>query len=295
MSNNADQQYLDLCKKILDEGIDRPNRTGIDTRSLFGSQMRFDLSKSFPALTTKKLFFNSVKSELLWFLEGSSDERRLAEIHYGKDRKELQDKTTIWSGNANADWWQKHALFSGDLGRIYGVQWRKWRQFKTDGTFQEIDQIARLIEKIKHNPDDRRMIINAWNVADVDASPVALPPCHVFSQYYVADGKLSCHMYQRSADFFLGVPFNIASYSLLTHMLAQVCGLEIGDFIHSFGDVHIYHNHFEQVSEQLKRKPYDLPTLWLNPDIKDIDSFKMNDIKLQNYQSHDVIKADMAV
>lgn len=295
MTNNADVQYLDLCKKILDEGIDRPNRTGISTRSLFGAQMRFNLLEGFPALTTKKLFFKSVKSELLWFLEGSNDERRLAEIHYGKDRSELQDKTTIWSGNAGADWWQEYAGFSGDLGRIYGVQWRKWRKFNQDGTFEEIDQIARLIDKIKNNPYDRRMIVNAWNVADVDASPVALPPCHIFSQYYVADGKLSCHMYQRSADFFLGVPFNIASYSLLTHMLAQVCGLGVGDFIHSFGDVHIYHNHFEQVQEQLTRKPYDLPSLWLNPKIKNIDDFTMEDIKLENYQCHEAIRGDMAV
>jgi thymidylate synthase len=291
--NNVDKQYLDLCRHILENGRDKGDRTGVGTRSWFGYQMRFNLSEGFPALTTKKLMFRSVKSELLWFLEGSSDERRLAEIHYGKPREELKDKKTIWTANAKSDYWQDKAKFDGDLGRVYGVQWRHWRKYSKDGEITEIDQIAEVINKIKNKPNDRRIILNAWNVSEIDQ--MALPPCHTFSQYYVVDGKLSCQLYQRSADVFLGVPFNIASYSLLTHMLAQVCNLDVGDFVHSFGDVHIYQNHFEQVKEQLQREPYPLPKLWLNPEVKDIDKFKMSDIKLIDYQYHKTIKAKMAV
>ena len=273
--------YLNLLQKILDEGSDRTDRTGVGTRALFGLYMRFNMQDGFPALTTKKLAFKAVKSELLWFLEGSNDDARLGELN-GSEK-------TIWTANLEADYWKPHRAHPTDLGRIYGVQWRAWR--KPDGT--TVDQLADVIEKIKTNPYDRRLIVTAWNPGEL--SEMALPPCHMFFQFFVADGKLSLFMHQRSCDMFLGVPFNIASYSLLLHMVAQVTGLEAGEFIHSLGDAHIYNNHVDAVKEQLSRTPLTPPQLWLNPDIKDIDSFTMDDIKLENYESHPPIKAEMAV
>lgn len=281
------KQFLDLMKEILETGETRPDRTSVGTISIFGPQLSFDLSKGFPAITTKKLAWKSVVSELLWFLEGSSDERRLAEILYGNRNSEKQ---TIWTKNLNADYWKDKSKFEGDLGRVYGVQWREW--INSRGLI--IDQLSNLIEGIKNNPYGRRHILSAWNPGDLDL--MALPPCHVMAQFYVSvNGTLSCKMYQRSADIFLGVPFNIASYSLLTHMIAQVCGLKVGKFIHTFGDAHIYLDHVEQVKTQLEREPFPLPTLKLNPDIKDITKFTMKDIELINYQSHKKISGDMAV
>jgi thymidylate synthase len=250
-------------------------------------QQRYNLSKGFPAVTTKKLAWRSVVSELLWFIEGSRDERRLREILYG-DRN--TEKTTIWTANAEADYWKSKSKFPGDLGKVYGVQWRKWEPPRWGGT---IDQLQGLIDGIKRDPHGRRHIISAWNPGELQ--DMALPPCHVMSQFNVTDGKLSCQMYQRSCDMFLGVPFNIASYSLLTHMIAQVCGLGVGEFVHVLGDAHIYSNHVEQVKEQLKRDPLPAPTLRLNPAIKNINNFSMQDIELIGYQSHPPIKADMAV
>ncbi|MBI2653007.1 thymidylate synthase [Candidatus Woesearchaeota archaeon] len=280
------RQYLDALKYILENGIDRQNRTGITTRAVFGMQLRFNMEDGFPVVTTKKLPWKSVLSELLWFIEGSDDERRLAEILHGTRDKE---KTTIWAANAEADYWMPKAKFPGDLGRIYGVQWRKWKA--PDG--KEIDQLAEAIKLIKTNPTSRRIIVTAWNPGELEQ--MALPPCHAFFQFFVANGKLSLQMYQRSCDMFLGVPFNIASYSLLLHMAAQVTNLKPWEFIHTLADAHIYHNHFEQVKEQLSRKPFPLPKLWLNPEIKSIDDFTMNEIKLENYEHHPIIKAEMAV
>ncbi|MBI2541422.1 thymidylate synthase [Candidatus Woesearchaeota archaeon] len=280
------QQYLDALKHVLDNGTDRQSRTGISTRAVFGMQMRFNTENGFPAMTTKKLPWKSVASELLWFIEGSDDERRLAEILYGTRDS---GKATIWAANAKADYWKPKAKFEGDLGRIYGVQWRKWKS--PEG--KEIDQLASAIKLIKEDPASRRIIVNAWNPGEIEQ--MALPPCHTFFQFFVADEKLSLQMYQRSCDMFLGVPFNIASYSLLLHIVAQVTGLKPGEFVHTLGDAHIYHNHFGQVKEQLSRKPFPLPSLWLNPDIRNIDDFKMEDIKLENYQFHPAIKAEMAV
>jgi thymidylate synthase len=268
--------------------------------------MRFDLREGFPAITTKKLAWKACVGELLWFLEGSSDERRLAEITHGTS----EGKTTIWTPNAQAPYWKPKAEFDGDLGRVYGVQWRYWRTnilndidqdleedfggIFVDPKYKTIDQVATVIKGLKENPNGRRHIISAWNVGDLDN--MALPPCHVMSQYYVNKNKeLSCHMYQRSQDVFLGAPFNYASYALLTHMIAQVCGYGVGELIISTGDTHIYVNHIEQVKEQLTREEYPLPKLWLNPDITDIDKFTMNDIKLIGYQSHGQLKAPMAV
>ena len=295
------KQYHDVLRQVLNDGIDRDDRTGVGTRSLFGLQMRFDLQEGFPAVTTKKLAWKAVVSELLWFIEGSGDERRLAEIN--------SSPTTIWTANAEADYWKPRAKFEGDLGRVYGVQWRHWRKYdemlvmgnahNKDGYKRiavdrgEIDQLAVLIEGIKNDPNGRRHILTAWNVAELDQ--MALPPCHCFAQFFVHNGKLSCQMYQRSADLFLGVPFNIASYALLTHMVAQVCDLKVGELIMTFGDAHIYKNHFDQVNEQLVREPYTLPTLWLNPNIKNIDDFRMENIELDGYTSHGTIKAPMAV
>lgn len=280
------KQYLDALRLVLEKGIDRQNRTGIATRALFGMQLRFDMESGFPAVTTKKLQWNSIASELLWFIEGSNDERRLAEILHGT--RDLSKKT-IWTANAEADYWKPKAEFSGDLGRIYGVQWRRWKA--PDG--REIDQLAEAIRLIKEQPSSRRIIVSAWNPGELEQ--MALPPCHAFFQFFAANDKLSLQMYQRSCDMFLGVPFNIASYSLLLRMAAQVTGLKPGEFIHILGDSHIYHNHFEQVKEQLSRKPLQLPKLWLNPEIKNIDDFAMDDIKLENYQFHPTIKAEMAV
>src|SRR3989338_535913 len=280
------QQYLDAMKFILDSGSDRKDRTGVGTRAVFGMQQRYDLSKGFPLVTTKKMPWKSVVSELLWFIEGSGDERRLAEILNGTRD---ESKTTIWTANANADYWKSKARFPGDLGRVYGVQWRKWKT--PDG--EEIDQLAKAIEEIKKDPGSRRIIVNAWNPGELHQ--MALPPCHTFFQFFVSDGKLSLQMYQRSCDMFLGVPFNIASYSLLLAMVAQVTRMGVGEFVHTMGDAHIYLNHFDQVREQLTRTPLPLPELWINPDVHNIGDFKMEDIRLDNYRSHPAIKADMAV
>lgn len=280
------ENYLDALRLVLENGVDRQNRTGIATRALFGMQLRFSMEDGFPAVTTKKLQWNSLVSELLWFIEGSNDERRLAEILHGTRDS---GKKTIWTANAEAGYWKPKAKFSGDLGRIYGVQWRRWKA--PDG--REIDQLSEAIRLIKEQPSSRRIIVSAWNPGELEQ--MALPPCHAFFQFFVADSRLSLQMYQRSCDMFLGVPFNIASYSLLLRMTSQVTGLKPGEFIHTLGDAHIYHNHFEQVKEQLSRKPFPLPKLLLNPEIKDIGGFAMEDIKLENYQFHPAIKAEMAV
>lgn len=263
------QQYLQLLQHIIDKGTDKADRTGTGTRSVFGYQMRFDLSEGFPVVTTKKLHLRSIIHELLWFLKGETNTAYLKE-----------NGVSIW------DEW---ADDKGELGPVYGKQWRSWEG--ADG--KVIDQISWLLAEIKRNPDSRRLIVSAWNVADLPK--MALMPCHTMFQFYVADGKLSCQLYQRSADVFLGVPFNIASYALLTHMIAQVCDLQPGDFVHSFGDVHLYNNHFEQAQLQLTRTPYPLPQLVLNPEIKDLFSFTFADIKLVNYTSHNAIKAPVAV
>lgn len=303
------KQYLDLLQDILDNGEIKDDRTGIGTTSVFGRSIRFDLRRGFPAVTTKKLAWRACKGELLWFIEGSSDERRLAEITHG-----AKDGTvTIWTPNALASYWQDKAKFEGDLGRVYGVQWRNWNKytikesidtvehennaithFDAKLTTESVDQLANLIEGLKRDPNGRRHILSAWNVGELEQ--MALPPCHVMSQFYVNKNKeLSCHMYQRSVDVFLGLPFNISSYALLTHLIAQVCDLNVGELIISMGDTHIYQNHIEQVREQLTREPLALPTLKLNPAIKDIDKFTMNDIQLENYKSLESIKAPMAV
>lgn len=279
------EQYLSALRQILSDGVDKSDRTGTGTRALFGMQLRFRMDDGFPLITTKKMPFKSVASELLWFIEGSNDERRLAEILHGT---RAADKQTIWTANANADYWKPRARFDGDLGRVYGVQWRSWRSES-----REIDQLAEAIRMIKEDPSSRRIIVNAWNPGELDR--MALPPCHTFFQFFVADKKLSLQMYQRSCDMFLGVPFNIASYSLLLHMVAHVCGLQAGEFIHTLGDAHIYNNHIAQVNEQLSRKPLPLPSLWLNPAVKDIDDFTMNDIRIDDYECHPPIKAPMAV
>jgi len=289
------KQYLDLLKDVLENGETRPDRTGVGTLSKFGAQLRFNLSEGFPAVTTKKLAWRAVVSELLWFIEGSGDEFRLREILHGN---RYSNEKTIWTDNANAPYWvgknlKRHA---GDLGRVYGVQWRRWRKPLVrinKVVLQNHDQLLDLINGIKDDPYSRRHIITAWNPGELEL--MALPPCHTMSQFYVNNGKLSCHMYQRSADLFLGVPFNIASYALFTHMIAQVCKLEVGDLIISFGDAHIYENHIEQVKEQLKRTPLPLPKLELNPEIDVITDFDMNDISLIDYQCHSTIKAPMSV
>jgi len=295
------KQYKDFLRHILDKGVQKEDRTGTGTISTFGYQMRFDLSDGFPLVTTKKMATKAVISELLWFLEGSTDEIRLAEIHYGDVAENLIGKNTIWTANADA---QGKALgytntdTKKELGPVYGSQWRQctsfeWSKVADKYGKRSIDQIAQLIEGIKNNPDSRRHIVSAWNVAEIDE--MALPPCHTMFQFYVANGKLSCQLYQRSADAFLGVPFNIASYALLTMMIAQVCDLEVGDFVHTFGDAHIYSNHLEQVNTQLSREPYPLPKMIINPDVKDINGFKMSDFELVDYKSHESIKAPMAV
>ncbi len=263
------QQYLDLVKHIIETGIDKSDRTGTGTRSVFGYQMRFDLSKGFPLVTTKKCHLKSIIYELLWFLQGDTN------IGYLKEH--------------NVKIWDEWADENGELGPVYGKQWRSWAG--TDGV--EVDQVKDLIHQIKNNPDSRRMIISAWNVADLPK--MKLMPCHCLFQFYVANGKLSCQLYQRSADVFLGVPFNIASYALLTMMIAQVCNLQPGEFIHSFGDVHLYSNHFEQANLQLTRTPFPLPTMKINSEVKDIFGFTFEDFELVNYQSHPAIKAPVAV
>jgi thymidylate synthase len=263
------QQYQDLLRHILTNGVSKTDRTGTGTLSCFGYQMRFDLQKGFPMVTTKKLHTKSIIYELLWFLRGETNIQYLNE--HG---------VSIWN-----EW----ADENGELGPVYGKQWRSWEG--ADGSVT--DQITDLISQIKKNPDSRRLIVSAWNVADLPK--MALMPCHSLFQFYVADGKLSCQLYQRSADVFLGVPFNIASYALLTMMIAQVCGLAYGDFVHSFGDVHLYNNHLEQAQLQLSREPYPLPTLHINPDVKDIFSFQFEDFTIENYQHHPHIKAPVAV
>lgn len=270
------KQYLDLMQEIMDHGVDRPNRTGVNTRAVFGRVMRFDMANGFPAMTTKRLYFHGVKAELLWFLKGSSDNRELQKLG-----------VHIWDTNANSPNWKPKAQFDGDLGRVYGVQWRSWQ--RPDGT--AVDQIKQVIEQIRKDPYGRRHIVTAWNPGELER--MALPPCHMIFQFFVAEETLSLKMDQRSCDMFLGVPFNIASYALLLHMVAQITGLKTGEFVHVLGDTHIYHNHFDQTREQLSREPYPLPTLWLNPKIKDIDRFTMDDIKLKDYQSHPTISAPM--
>lgn len=289
------KQYLDLMRTIITTGTVRSDRTGTGTIGIFGPQMRFDLSQGFPAVTTKKLAFRAVVSELTWFLEGSGDEGRLKEILHG-DRNTT--KPTVWSGNATAPYWLPKAKYEGDLGRIYGVNWRSWETpvYDDDHNLVRVkitDQLLDLVHGIKNDPYGRRHILSAWNPGELDQ--MALPPCHVLAQFYVANGKLSCQMYQRSMDTFLGCPFNIASYALLTHMIAQVCDLDVGEFVHTIGDAHVYLNHIDQVQLQLSRTPLALPQLVLNPDIKDITKFTMDDIKLVNYTHHAAITAVMAV
>ena len=263
------QQYLQLVQHIIDHGTEKTDRTGTGTKSCFGYQMRFNLAEGFPLVTTKKLHLKSIIHELLWFLKGDTN------IQYLKEHG-----VRIWDEWADAN---------GDLGPVYGKQWRSWEA--PNGVV--IDQISELIEQIKKTPDSRRLIVSAWNVGDL--SKMALMPCHNMFQFYVADGKLSCQLYQRSADVFLGVPFNIASYALLTMMIAQVCDLQYGDFVHSFGDVHLYNNHMEQANLQLSRKPFPLPTMKINPEVKDIFAFQYEDFTLENYECHPGIKAPVAV
>ena len=263
------QQYLQLVQHIIDHGTEKTDRTGTGTKSCFGYQMRFNLAEGFPLVTTKKLHLKSIIHELLWFLKGDTN------IQYLKEHG-----VRIWDEWADAN---------GDLGPVYGKQWRSWEA--PNGVV--IDQISELIEQIKKTPDSRRLIVSAWNVGDL--SKMALMPCHNMFQFYVADGKLSCQLYQRSADVFLGVPFNIASYALLTMMIAQVCDLQYGDFVHSFGDVHLYNNHMEQANLQLSRKPFSLPTMKINPEVKDIFAFQYEDFTLENYECHPGIKAPVAV
>ena len=263
------QAYLDLVKHILEKGTDKSDRTGTGTRSVFGYQMRFDLNEGFPMVTTKKLHLKSIIHELLWFLKGDTN------IQYLKE-----NGVSIWN-----EW----ADENGELGPVYGKQWRSW----TGADGKTHDQIIDLIEQLKKNPDSRRLIVSAWNVAELPK--MALMPCHTLFQFYVADGKLSCQLYQRSADVFLGVPFNIASYALLTMMVAQVCDLQLGDFVHTFGDVHLYNNHFDQAREQLSRTPFPLPKMKINPEVKNIFGFKFDDFILEGYQSHPAIKAPVAV
>ena len=329
------KQYLEDLKNVFDNGADRTDRTGVGTRGLFGLQSRYDLTRGFPAVTTKRLAWRAVVSELLWFIEGTGDERRLAEILHGNRDA---DNKTIWTANAQADYWK--GQYDGDLGRVYGVQWRSWRTFNDlnnekdlqVGHYEYVDQLANLIEGLKADPTGRRHILTAWNPGELE--DMALPPCHMFAQFYVQPysqeeriqimerdfpttsprhngfydkdkmldiqgipkGKLSCQMYQRSADMFLGVPFNIASYSLLTHMIAQVCDLEAGEFVHTIGDAHIYSNHFDAVEEQLTRCPAEhLPSLKIDTAIKSIDEFSMDSFELENYDPQPSIKAPMAV
>lgn len=305
-----EKQYLDLLTDIYTNGEDRIDRTGTGTRALFAQRIDINLKDGFPAVTTKKLAWKATVSELLWFLEGSTDERRLAEILYGTRDP---SKTTIWTANAQADYWKPKAEFEGDCGRIYGKQWRSWNSynlkssgeviehfdgstthFKAKVTVTPIDQIAQAIDKIKNNPTDRRIIVNAYNVGELDQ--MCLPPCHSFFIFNVSNKReLSCMLTQRSNDAFLGGPLNIASYALLTHMVAHVTGCTVGRLVMDFGDTHIYNDHFEAVEEQLKRSIFPCPKLVLNPNVTDIDSFTMSDISLDNYESHPAIKAKMSV
>jgi thymidylate synthase len=263
------RQYLELMRHVYQNGVNKEDRTGTGTRSVFGYQMRFDLADGFPLVTTKKCHLRSIIHELLWFLMGETN------IKYLQD-----NKVSIWDEWADAD---------GNLGPVYGSQWRSW----PTANGQHIDQISQVIDQIKHTPDSRRLIVSAWNVGEIEN--MALPPCHAFFQFYVADGKLSCQLYQRSADIFLGVPFNIASYALLTMMMAQVTQLEVGEFVHTLGDAHLYSNHLEQTQEQLSRRPFPLPTIKINPEIKSLFDFSFDDFELLGYESHPHIKAPVAV
>lgn len=281
------QVYLDTLKKIIETGTDRSGRNG-NTRALFAQQMRFSMDDGFPAVTTKKLAFRSMAIELLWFMSGQTDNNELTRL-----------KCNIWTANAEADYWKEKAKFPGDLGRVYGAQWRDWK--KPNG--ESIDQLQGALNLIQNNPESRRIIVSAWNPGELDQ--MALPPCHAMFQFFVHGDKLSLHLYQRSADMFLGVPFNIASYSLMLHLIAQITGKTPGEFILTLGDAHIYEDHFDAVNEQLSRTPYDLPQLWINPEITTLDQlttknlteakdvFKM--MKLENYEHHPTIKAKMAV
>jgi len=263
------KQYLDLMQHVLDKGVKKEDRTGTGTQSVFGYQMRFDLKEGFPLITTKKCHLRSIIHELLWFLQGDTN------IKYLKDN--------------NVRIWDEWADENGDLGPVYGSQWRSWQ----GANGKTIDQITQLIEQIKTNPDSRRLIVSAWNVGEIE--DMALPPCHAFFQFYVANGKLSCQLYQRSADIFLGVPFNIASYALLTMMIAQVCDLEYGEFVHTFGDAHLYSNHMEQTALQLSRTPHELPIMNINKEVKSIFEFKIEDFDLSNYEAHPHIKGEVAI
>jgi len=278
--------YLDLLRTVLENGEDRSDRTGVGTRGIFGAQLRFDLSRGFPLVTTKKVHTRSIIQELFWFLGGHTDNAWLRERG-----------VTIWDEWSTAEQCARFGRRAGDLGPIYGHQWRNFGATENaDGTFQNdgVDQISALIEEIRRNPASRRLIVTGWNPAE--ANCVALPPCHTLFQFHVSgNGRLSCQLYQRSADLFLGVPFNIASYALLTHMIAQVCGLGVGDFVHTFGDAHIYKNHFEQVKLQLSREPRALPTLRLNPAVKDLFAFRFEDVAIDGYDPHPGIKAPVAI
>lgn len=283
------KQYLDALAKVMMEGEDVETRNG-KVRKLFGHQMRFDLTKTFPAMTTKKLAWKSVVAELLWFLEGSTDDMRLREILYGKEEENLEQKRTIWTDNLEA-YEGEHPT---DLGRIYGAQWRKWKSTPRVFPVHETDQIANLIEGLKKDPHSRRHMLVAWNAGEIDQGDrMALPPCHVLAQFFISKDKLCCQLYQRSCDMFLGVPFNIASYSLLTHIIAKEVGIEAGEFIHTLGDYHVYHDHFDAVHTQLSRKPGKLPTL--NFEYKPIDKYTVEDFTLVDYEPQGVIKAKMNV
>jgi len=285
ITSKNEAAYLDLIRYVRDHGTEKGDRTGTGTRSHFGAQLRFDLKDGFPLLTTKKVHMKSITYELFWFLKGDTH------VKY------LQDNgVRIWNEWSTAEQTARFGRPEGELGPIYGHQWRNYGATKAeDGRYNQdgVDQVVGVIEQIKSNPNSRRLIVSGWNPAE--ATQVALPPCHTLFQFFVADGKLSCQLYQRSADLFLGVPFNIASYSLLTHMIAQVCDLEVGEFIWTGGDCHLYQNHIDQVNEQLSREAYELPKLWLNPEIKDIFDFTFDDIRVEGYQSHPAIKAPVAV
>ncbi len=316
-----EQHYLQMCRDVLERGTQKGDRTGTGTRSLFGYQLRFDLTKGFPLLTTKRVPFRLIASELLWFIKGDTNIRYLLEHnnhiwdewafkkwvtsseYTGPDmtdfgRRSLADEAFKAQYDEQMAHYQQRVLTDddfarkyGDLGNVYGKQWRNW----TTSTGETIDQLQVAIDQIKHNPNSRRIIVSAWNPEDLEEDRAALPPCHAFFQFHVADGKLSCQLYQRSADTFLGVPFNIASYALLTHLVAHECGLAVGDFVHSFGDVHIYNNHIAQIEEQLSRTPRDLPTLKINPEKTSIFAIEMEDLTIEGYDPHPSIKAPVAV